>query len=133
MTEDRWRDKDARHRLCSWAEAAVVPTQAVLCNGPAAELSNTMHQSLLPLRHSFRPDLQNHALPLGSGDGIFGRRYQLQVVHQSAATGFCELLGPFGALNHEHPAKRMPVGLEAGEQLPERADGANHQGVVARV
>src|SRR6476660_3185049 len=85
------------------------------------------------LRNSLRPDLQNDAFSVRAEHGVFGRRLELQAVHQSAAASLVKLFGPFGPFDDQQAAKRVPVWLESGQQLPQWPDGSNHQGVKTRV
>ena len=60
------------------------------------------------------------------------RRFR-EVLHEAAAAGFVQLFRPFRAFHDEQPAEGVPMGLEGGEELPERADGADDEGVVTGV
>src|SRR5262245_55960523 len=88
---------------------------------------------LLTLGYSLGPDLEDHALAVGAGQRIFGCGLELQVVHLPAAASLVQLLGPFWSFDDEHAAERMPLRLECTEQLPQRPDGADQQGVEPRV
>jgi len=57
----------------------------------------------------------------------------LQAVHEAAAAGFVQFVQPLGAFDDEQAAEGVPVRPEGREQFPERADGADDEGVVAGV
>ena len=107
-----------------------------------------MEQGLLPAKGCGRRECLPHSLSArelpsarSSKQRFFRPRrasdirggLKLQIVHQAAAAGFVQLFGPLRPLDDQQAAKRIPVRLEAGQQLPQRPNRPNHQGVVPRV